>query len=42
MSFILRAAGWPNTSLHAAFKEGLMTALPMEYGVLHLAVCNDI
>ena len=42
MSFILLAADWPNTSLQAAFKEGLMSSSPMEYGFLHLAVCNGI
>ena len=37
MSFILLAADWPNTSLQAAIKEGLMSSSPMEYGFLHLA-----
>jgi len=31
MSFILLAADWPNVSLQAAIKEGLMTSSPMEY-----------
>jgi len=31
MSFILFAADWPNTSLQAANKEGLMSSSPMEY-----------
>jgi len=30
MSFILLAADWPNTSLQAAIKEGLMSSSPME------------
>ena len=42
MSFILLAADGPNTSLQAAIKEGLMSSSPMEYGILHLAICNDI
>jgi len=42
MSFILLAADWPNTSLHAAIEEGLMGFSPMEYGFLHLAICNYI
>jgi len=42
MHFILLAAAWPNTSLQAAIKEGLMSSSPMEYAFLHLAVCNDI
>jgi len=33
MSFILLAAGWPNTSLQAAIKEGFMSSSPMEYGI---------
>ena len=32
ISFILLAADWPNTSLQAAIKEGLMSSSPMEYG----------
>jgi len=40
--FILLAADWPNTSLQAAIKEGLMSSLPMEYGYLHFAICDDI
>jgi hypothetical protein len=32
MSFILLAAGWPNTSLQAAIKKGLMISSPVEYG----------
>jgi len=32
ISFILLAAGWPNTLLQAAIKEGLMISLPVEYG----------
>ena len=31
-SFILLAADWPNASLQAAVKEGLMSSSPMEYG----------
>jgi len=42
MSLILLTADWPNTSLQAAIKEGLMSSPPMEYGFLHLAICNDI
>ena len=42
MYFILLAADWPNTSLQAAVKEGLMSSLPMEYGFLCLAICNYI
>ena len=42
MSFILLVAGWPNTSLLAAIKECLMRSSPMEYGFLHLAICNHI
>jgi len=42
MSFILLAADCPNTSLQAAIKQGLMSSLPMEYGFLHLTLCNDI
>jgi len=40
MSFILLAADWPNTSLQAAIKEGLISSSPMEYGFLLLAICN--
>jgi len=42
MSIILLATDWPNISLQAAVKEGLVTSLPMEYGFLNLAICNDI
>ena len=42
MCFIFIAADWPNTSLQAAIKECLIISLPMEYGFLHLAICNDI
>jgi len=42
MSFILLAADWPNSSLQAAVTEGLMSSSPLEYGFLHLAICNDI
>jgi len=41
-SFILLAADWPNTSLQAAIKEGSISSSPMEYGFLHLPICNDI
>jgi hypothetical protein len=34
MSFVLLAADWPNTSLQAAIKEGIMSSSPMEYGFL--------
>jgi hypothetical protein len=40
MSYILLVADWPNASLPAAVKEGLMSSSPVEYGFLHLAVCN--
>jgi hypothetical protein len=30
MSFIVLAAFWPNTSLQATIKEGLMSSSPME------------
>ena len=36
MSFILFAAEWPNTSLQAAIKEGLMSSSPMEYGFFYI------
>jgi hypothetical protein len=42
MSFILLVAGWPQSSLQAAIKEGLMNSSPMDYGFLHLAICNYI
>ena len=42
MSFILLAADWPNISLQAAIKKGLMYSSPMEYGFLLLAICNEI
>jgi len=42
MSLILIATDWPNTSLQAAIKEDFMSSSPMEYGILHLAICNDI
>jgi len=42
MPSILLAADWPNISLKAAIKKGLMHSLPMEYGFLHLAIFNDI
>jgi len=42
MSFIFLAADWPNTSLQAAIKEGLMSSTPIEYDFLHLAICYDI
>jgi len=41
-SFIVLAADWRNTSLQAEIKEGLMSYSQMEYGFLHLAICNDI
>jgi hypothetical protein len=41
-SFILRAAGSPYTKLQAAIKEGLISPSPMEYGLLHLTICNVI
>ena len=42
MYFIVLAADWPNTSLQAAVKEDLLSSSPMEYGFLHLAICDDI
>lgn len=39
---ILLAADWHNTSLQRAIKEGLTSSSPMEYGFLHLAICNGI
>jgi len=42
MSYILLAPDWPNASLQAAIKEGLMSSSPMEYGFSRVSICKDI